>query len=509
MGKFMSLVVGALLSALTLSGAFAQSSPSPAFYFGYVPTAGQWNSYFQSKQDYLGASPLLTTGGTLTGKVYTLPSSVAQAGLNVGQGVAPSLPQNGDIWMTAAGLVYQAGGVTYGPFGAFGVISGTLLQTNAAAYNLSQNMTGDLSITSGNVTALNSNVVTYAKEAPAANNTVVGNPTSGSGNKQDMAMPSCSGPTGALTWTTNSGFGCNAAVGEPGFRNRLINGADDVDQRNSFAAQTITTTGAYTDDRFYAYPTGASVTGQNVAGVVGIARRAYQFTGAASVTSIWRCQRIESLSSWDLAGGTATLSAYLADSTLTTVSWAVSYANSADSFGSVASPTVTAISSGSWTINSTITRYSATVTIPSAAQTGLQVCLSVGAQTSGTWTILGVQFEAGSAVSPFERLPYGTTLALCQRFYWTYISTGGTGTFGGIGYAGAGGQVVGQYYMFPVQMRGTPTGAFLGSWTATNGTGTTLQTYNYGFVVWVTSLAAGYVQFWPPSTAGIYVQAEL
>ena len=508
MRKVLSLVVGALLSALTLSGAFAQSSPSPAFYFGYVPTAGQWNAYFQAKQDYLGASPLLTTGGTLTGKVYTLPSSVAQAGLNVGQGVAPTLPQNGDIWMTAAGLVYQAGGVTYGPFGAVGGVTGTQLATNAAAYNLSQNMTGDLSITSGNVTALNSNVVTYAKQSVAANNTVVGNPTSGSGNKQDMAMPSCSGPTGALTWTTNSGFGCNAAVGEPGFRNRLINGADDVDQRNSFAAQTITTTGAYTDDRFYAYTTGASVTGQNVPGVVGIARRAYQVTGAASVTGIWRCQRIESLNSWDLAGSTATLSAYLADSTLTTVSWAVSYANSADSFGSATSPTVTAISSGSWTVNSTATRYSATVTIPSAAQTGLQVCLSVGAQTSGRWTILGVQFEAGSAVSPFERLPYGTTLALCQRYYQAYLATT-TGSMQIIGASTIPGQSFGSQFPLNAPMRTTPTTAIIGSWTYVNSNTVTLQANINSVLLYAISSAAGTCQAYPPAGGGFSLSAEL
>ncbi len=50
-----------------------------------------------------------------------------------------------------------------------------------------------------------------------------------------------------------------------GFRNRFINGGIDIDQRNAGAAQTITSTSAYTVDRWYAFATGANVAGQQKA----------------------------------------------------------------------------------------------------------------------------------------------------------------------------------------------------------------------------------------------------
>jgi hypothetical protein len=42
-----------------------------------------------------------------------------------------------------------------------------------------------------------------------AANTVIGNNTSGSSVPTAMSMPSCSGGSNALIWTTNTGFGCN------------------------------------------------------------------------------------------------------------------------------------------------------------------------------------------------------------------------------------------------------------------------------------------------------------
>jgi hypothetical protein len=102
---------------------------------------------------------------------------------------------------------------------------------------------------------------------------------------------------------------------------------------------------------------------------------------------------------------------------LTTVTWTAYYANTADTFGSLASPTRTQISTGTFTVTSTVTNYSASISVPSAATTGIEIVLTVGAQTSGTWTIGAVQLEAGSLATPFERLPIGETLALCQRYY--------------------------------------------------------------------------------------------
>jgi hypothetical protein len=203
-----------------------------------------------------------------------------------------------------------------------------------------------------------------------------------------------------------------------GMRNRIINGAMVVDQRNAGASQTITSGAAlaYTVDRWYAYSTGANVTGQRVAGT-GNNQFAYRFTGAASVTAIGFGQRIEAANCFDLAGSTATLSVELSNTLLTTVTWTAFYANTADTFGTLASPTRTQIATGTFTVNSTLTRYATNISIPSAATTGIEIVFTVGAQTSGTWIIDNVQFEAGTVATPFERRMITTEMALCQRYY--------------------------------------------------------------------------------------------
>ena len=224
--------------------------------------------------------------------------------------------------------------------------------------------------------------------------------------------------TGATTLTGNATVTGTLAMGSSFKRNRIINGNMATDQRNAGAAQTITAAAAlaYTVDRFYAYCTGANVTGQQVAGATANQYR-YRFTGAASVTAIGFAQRIEAINSADLAGTTATLSVDLANSLLTTVTWTAYYANTTDTFGSLASPTVTSIATGTFTVTSTVTRYNAQISIPSAATTGLQIVLSVGAQTSGTWTIGNVQLEPGTIATPYERQIYSDQLIQCQRYY--------------------------------------------------------------------------------------------
>ena len=169
-------------------------------------------------------------------------------------------------------------------------------------------------------------------------------------------------------------------------------------------------------DRWYGYCTGANVTGARVAGS-GTSQYYYRFTGAASVTAIGFGQRIEVLNSYDLNNTTATLSVVLANSVLTSVTWTAYYANTADTFGTLAAPTRTQIATGTFTVTGTPTRYSANIAIPAAATTGLEIVFSVGAQTSGTWTIGNVQLEAGSSASPFIPPEYAAELARCQRTY--------------------------------------------------------------------------------------------
>lgn len=202
------------------------------------------------------------------------------------------------------------------------------------------------------------------------------------------------------------------------FRNKLINGDMRIDQRNAGASQTFTASAAlaYSVDRWYGYCTGANVTGQRVAGS-GNTQFRYQFTGAASVTAIQFGQRIEAANAYSLAGQSATLSVDLSNSLLTTVTWTAYYANTADTFGSIASPTRTQIATGTFTVSSTLTRYSAQINIPTAATTGIEIVFSVGAQTSGTWVIGNAQLEAGTAPTAFENRFFNSELSLCQRYY--------------------------------------------------------------------------------------------
>ena len=228
-------------------------------------------------------------------------------------------------------------------------------------------------------------------------------------------MPITFNATSGITFNDGSTQNTRPAVG---FRNRIINGDMRIDQRNAGASQTFTAAAAlaYSVDRFYGYCTGANVTGARVAGTAPN-EFAYQFTGAASVTAIGFGTRLEATNTTDLAGSTATLSVQLANSLLTTVTWTAFYATTADAFGTLASPTRTQIATGTFTVTSTLTTYSAQISVPSAATTGIEIVFTVGAQTSGTWTIDNVQLEAGSTATEFERRPIGTELALCQRYY--------------------------------------------------------------------------------------------
>lgn len=247
-----------------------------------------------------------------------------------------------------------------------------------------------------------------------------------------------------------------------GFKNRIINGLMAIDQRNAAASQTFTAAAAlaYSVDRWYGYCTGANVTGQQVAGSTtpSVTQFRYRFTGAASVTAVGFGQRIEQKNCYDMAGSTCTLSADLAISaTLTTVTWTASYATTtADTFGSLASPTVTQIATGTFTVSATVTNFSTNISVPAAATTGIQIVFTIGALTAGlTWTIGNVQFEKGSTATSFDYRPFGKELALCQRY--CLVDTNNSATFRpfGVGYATSI-TVANVVRFFPVIMRSVP-----------------------------------------------------
>jgi hypothetical protein len=228
--------------------------------------------------------------------------------------------------------------------------------------------------------------------------------------------------TGAVTANSIVSTGTINALNTFGFENRLINGAMQIAQRGTSTTVTAGTgvptasTGYPCVDRWFVYSTGANITAAQVAGS-GNNRNNLQITGAASVTAVGVGQRIEQLNSYDLAGRACNLSVNMSNSLLTTVTWTASYATTADTFGTIGTPTKTQISTGTFTVTSTLTQYTVNISVPAAATTGIEILFTVGAQTSGTWVIGNVQFELGSQATNFDFRSYGTELALCQRYY--------------------------------------------------------------------------------------------
>jgi hypothetical protein len=321
-----------------------------------------------------------------------------------------------------------------------------------------------------------------------------------------LAVPAASG--GTLTSATLTSPTINSVNGGPlaGLRNRIINGDMRVDQRKSGTATTTSTSAwTYTVDRWYSYSAGATVSGTRAAGTAP-AQYVYRFTGAASVTGIGFGQRIEATNIYDLQSGTVTLGVDLANSLLTSVTWTAYYPNSADSYGSFASPTRTSIATGTFTVTSTITRYSAQITLPANAANGLEIVFSVGAQTSGTWTVGNVQIEGGSTATPFERRPVGMETSLCQRYFYKTLGNlslyGVTTAFGPLNFGGR--------FCYPVTMRASPT-LTTTTWTDLGNmpSGTTSDLAADGFTYYCTTFTtatAGAIGYFP---AGITASAEL
>ena len=388
---------------------------------------------------------------------------------------------------------------------------------NYLAGDVLGNVTGDLN---GNLTAA---APTAATAAPGTNTTQIATTAFSAAaitaertatatlTNKSLTSPTLTGtptaPTAAVNTNTTQVATTAFVVAEItastaggvnfGMHNRIINGSMMVDQRNSGASQTFTAAAAlaYCIDRWYGACTGANVTGQQI--LVG-GTNFYRFTGAAGNTGITFAQRIEAKNSRNLANLSCTLSVNLSSSSVTSVSWQAYYANTTDSFGTLASPTRTFISGGTFTINSTPTVYTAGIAMAAAATTGIEIVFSTGSALLGaqTWTIGSVQLEPGTVATPIEYRPYNLELSLCQRYY---ANNGGTGCPVYLYGSASNGNQFGASGALPVEMRATPTLTSISSTTANLGALTVTAIGNSAFFVsgtavttTATSIAATY-----------------
>jgi hypothetical protein len=137
--------------------------------------------------------------------------------------------------------------------------------------------------------------------------------------------------------------------------------------------------------------------------------------------------------------------------------------------------------------------------------------------TSNYLYVTGVQFEKGSTATSFDYRPYGTELALCQRYYWQSA----TNTYSAIGSGFANGTTAAIVYIkHPVSMRALPTFVaansplvvFTGSSSTISGIGFQYVGYDSSRVDFTTSgltAGQGVVVSGNNSTAYVSASAEL
>jgi hypothetical protein len=303
--------------------------------------------------------------------------------------------------------------------------------------------------------------------------------------------------TGLTTPLSQAQGGTGTTTGYYGFKNRIINGAMVIDQRNAGASVTLSTTTQYPVDRFASYEgtSGATITAQRSTIAPTGFTNSILYTVSTGTTpavgdinAFW--QSIEGFNVADLGWGTAnaqtvTLSFWVRSSV--TGTYSVSFNNNASNRFYV----------GTYTVNSANTWEQKTITVAGDTSgtwttdntTGIQVTWDIGygtnfngtagawgsstirrtsgsvqlaATTGATFYITGVQLEVGSTATSFDYRPYGTEFALCQRYYIEPNST-----FWAFLYRGDNYQM--SAYQYPVTMRATPTSTY--TWNADGGSG--------------------------------------
>jgi len=246
-----------------------------------------------------------------------------------------------------------------------------------------------------------------------------------------------------------------------GFKNRIINGAMMIDQRNAGASGTAS---AYTVDRWqFNASLDTKGTWQQNAGAVtppvgfinylGFTSNSAYSVGAGEIFTFQ--QRIEGLNCADLAWGTANAAtvtvSFWVRSLLTGTfggslrnsagdrSYPFTYTISAANTWEQKTVTVAGDTTGTWLTTNGIgvnltfslgtgSTYSGTAgSWAGANYTSATGATSVVGTSGATFYITGVQLEKGSTATSFDYRPYGTELALCYRYYYQTVSNEGIG----------------------------------------------------------------------------------
>jgi len=277
-----------------------------------------------------------------------------------------------------------------------------------------------------------------------------------------------------------------------GFKNRIINGAMVIDQRNAGASGTNNDT--YVVDRWAYFGSQASkATWQQNAGAVtpptgfsnyfGFTSSSAYSVGATELFVF--SQKIEGFNTSDLGFGTAnaqtvtlsfwvrssltgTFGGYVANSAQNR-NYPFSYTISAANTWEQKSVTIAGDTTGTWIggTNGIGMRVSFSLGVGSTNSTtanawngttnavGVTGATSVVGTNGATFYITGVQLEKGSTATSFDYRPYGTELALCQRYYYQ-ANQFSTYSPIGVGRAWGSGNGNAPFYI-PVAMRSNPT----------------------------------------------------
>ena len=301
-----------------------------------------------------------------------------------------------------------------------------------------------------------------------------------------------------------------------GFRNRIINGNMVIDQRNAGAA--ITATGLPVDRwTFYKDTAGGSLSVQRSSTAPSGFINSIALTVTTGITPAAGegntfMQPIEGFNvadlGWGAAGAQAVTVSFWVRSSLTGTfggsitnsannrSYPFTYAISAANTFEYKTVTIPGDTSGTWLKDNGAglrlwfgLGVGSTLSGTAGAWAGSTFLSATGAVsvvgTSGaTFYITGVQLEAGSVATPFERRDYGRELIMCQRYY-AKLSTNASNLFTAYGSGFAASSTTASIFIkYPQTMRSSPTANF-------NLVGVNDNSVQVG----VTSLGSGYFGF--------------